>query len=49
MENKEYLKLCGVLGLLTVLSVLFVPGLSESLESRMLTFLGNNARAEQPY
>ena len=45
MDNKKYLKLCGVLGVLTVLSILFIPGFSDALEAGVLGFLLVNARA----
>ena len=45
MDNRKDLKLCGVLGILTVLSILFIPGFSDALETGMLVFLMVNARA----
>ena len=45
MENRKYLKLCGVLGVITVLSILLIPGFSDALETGMLLFLMVNARA----
>jgi|TARA_B100001250_G_scaffold94065_1_gene78433 hypothetical protein len=45
MENKKYLKLLGVLGLVTVLSILLIPGFSDAIETAMLVFLMVNARA----
>jgi len=45
MDNKKYLKLCGVVAVATVLSILFIPGLSEIIENELLVFLMTNARA----
>ena len=32
MDKNNYLKLCGVVAVVTVLSILFIPGLSEFIE-----------------
>ena len=45
MDNRKYLKLCGILAGVTILSILFIPGFSDALESAMLVFLMVNARA----
>ena len=49
MKTKNYLVLCAAAGIATSISILFVPSLSDSVETRMLSWLGNNARAERPY
>ncbi len=49
MKTKNYLMLCAALAIATSMSILFVPGLSDSVETRMLSWLGNNARDERPY
>ena len=43
METKKYLKLCAAIALMTVMGVLLIPGLSESIETGMLIWLGSNA------
>ncbi len=43
MKLKTYLLLLLSLSLLVSLSILFVPGLAESIESWMLGFLARNA------
>ena len=45
MDKNNYLKLCGVVAEVTVLSILFIPGLSEFIENELLVFLMTNARA----
>jgi len=45
MDNRKYLKLCGILTIVTILSILVIPGFSDALESAMLVFLMVNARA----
>ena len=49
MKTKNYLILCAAVALATSMSILFMPGLSDTVETRMLSWRGNNARAEQPY
>ena len=49
MKTKNYLMLCAAVAIATSMSILFVPGLSASVETSMLSWLGNNARAERPY
>jgi hypothetical protein len=44
MKTKNYLILCAALVLLVPLTILFTPGLSDSMETRMLTYLMTNAR-----
>lgn len=43
MNNSTYLKLCGGIGLLWVLGLLFVPPFAQLIESLMLLFLSTNA------
>ncbi|MEX0965298.1 MAG: hypothetical protein WDZ52_14805 [Pseudohongiellaceae bacterium] len=43
MKLKPYVMLLLVLSLLVSLSILFVPGLGESIEVWMLGFLSRNA------
>lgn len=45
MKLKYYLVLLFVISLMVLLSILFVPGLAESIESWMLGFLARNAAA----
>ena len=41
----RYLKLCGILSAVIVVSLLFIPGLADAIETAMLGFLMVNARA----
>ena len=43
MSNKTYLAVCIVVTFLVAGSILFVPGLSESIEQHLLIFLSRNA------
>jgi hypothetical protein len=43
MSLKHYLVLLAVLYTLTVLAILFVPGLPECIETWLLGFLARNA------
>ncbi|GIT21062.1 MAG: hypothetical protein CM1200mP40_07440 [Gammaproteobacteria bacterium] len=45
LKLKEYLLLCLAVAIVTATIVLFVPGLSDTIESRMLTFLTTITRA----
>lgn len=45
MKLKYYLAVLVSISLLVSLSILFVPGLAESIESWMLGFLARNAAA----
>ena len=49
MKTKNYLMLCAAVMLATSMSILLIPGLSDTVETRMLSWLGNNARAERNY
>ena len=44
MKAKNYLILCGCVTVVVALTILYVPGLSDTIETRMLTFLSTNAR-----
>lgn len=44
MKAKNYLILCAAIAVLTSLTILFVPGVSDTIERRGLTFLSTNAR-----
>jgi len=44
MKAKNYLILCAAVAVVTSLSILFIPGVSESIEREGLTFLSTNAR-----
>jgi len=43
MTLKNYLILCGVGSIATILSILFVPGIADAFESILLLFLMTNA------
>ena len=43
MKLKPYLVLLCLVSLVVCLSILFVPGLAESIEAWMLGFLASNA------
>jgi hypothetical protein len=45
MKAKQYAILCVAVAVVTVAIILFVPGLSDTIEGRLLTFLSTNARA----
>ena len=45
MTMRNYLILCAAVAVVTSLSVLFVPGLSEAIETALLGFLASNASA----
>ena len=44
MSLKSYLILCVVVAAVVSLAVLYVPGLGDEIEQRLLTFLATNAR-----
>lgn len=44
MSWSNYIVTCLIVAALTAVVILFVPGVAESLESELLTFLGTNAR-----
>lgn len=41
---KNYLILCAVIAAAVALGVLYVPGLSDTIEQALLMFLATNAR-----
>ncbi len=43
MAMRNYLILCAAVTVLTCLAVLFIPGLSEAIETALLGFLASNA------
>lgn len=43
MKAKNYIILCLVISLVVSLSILYMPGLAEGIESWMLPFLARNA------
>ena len=44
MKNKNYLILCATITVVIVVILLFVPGVSDTVERLMLGFLSTNAR-----
>jgi hypothetical protein len=44
MKGKNYLILCVAVSIIVASTILFVPGVSDSFETRLLTFLSTNAR-----
>lgn len=44
MKVKNYLLLCIVVAVAVALTVLYVPGVAESIEYQLLRFLSTNAR-----
>ncbi|MEM7017687.1 MAG: hypothetical protein AAF512_10180 [Pseudomonadota bacterium] len=43
MKTKNYLVLCAVITVVLVVGLLFVPGLSDTVEAVTLGFLSTNA------
>ena len=43
MTLKNYLILCGTGSIVTILSILFVPGIADAFETILLLFLMTNA------
>ena len=43
MKTSKYLILCAAVTVVTALTILFVPGVSDTIESELLTFLSTNA------
>jgi hypothetical protein len=43
MKTKNYLILCAAVTIVTALTILFVPGVSDTIERELLTFLSTNA------
>ena len=44
MKMTNYLFLCVVIAVAVAVTVLYVPGVAENIETRLLTFLSTNAR-----
>jgi hypothetical protein len=44
MNMKYYLILCLLVSAAVALSILFIPGVAEVIEIKVLTFLSTNAR-----
>ncbi len=44
MKAKNYLLLCVAVSAVVALTILFVPGVAETIEIKLLTFLSTNAR-----
>lgn len=44
MKTKNYLIVCVAVSLVVSLTILFVPGVSETVETELLTFLATYAR-----
>lgn len=44
MKTRNYLILCMAVAVVTTLTILFVPGVSDTIETEMLTYLSTNAR-----
>ncbi|MDG2076119.1 MAG: hypothetical protein P8J24_06160 [Arenicellales bacterium] len=44
MKTKTYLALCAIASMLWVITLLAVPGLSDTVEQYVLFFLSTNAR-----
>jgi hypothetical protein len=44
MRAKNYLLLCLAVAVVVASTILFVPGVAEAIETRLLIFLSTNAR-----
>ncbi|NKB33024.1 MAG: hypothetical protein GKR91_08005 [Pseudomonadales bacterium] len=44
MNNKKYLILCAVVAVVTAVSILLIPGFSDTVETGLLVFLMTNAQ-----
>jgi hypothetical protein len=44
VKTKNYLMLCAAISVVLVVGLLYVPGLSDTVEQYMLFFLSTNAR-----
>ena len=44
MKARNYLMLCGAVTVAVAVTVLFVPGVADAIEVKLLTFLSTNAR-----
>lgn len=44
MKAKNYIMVCVAVSVVVSLTILFVPGVSQTIERELLTFLATNAR-----
>ena len=44
MKTANYLFLCVIIAVAVAVTVLYAPGVAETIESRLLAFLSTNAR-----
>ena len=44
MKAKNYIMVCVAVAVVVSLTILFVPGVSQTIERELLTFLATNAR-----
>lgn len=44
MNTRNYLILCVAVSVVVALTILYVPGVSDTFEGRLLNFLSTNAR-----
>jgi hypothetical protein len=44
MKSRNYLLLCVAVAVTVASTILFVPGVAEAIETRLLIFLSTNAR-----
>lgn len=44
MKAKNYIMVCVAVSVVVSLTILFVPGVSQTIEQELLTFLATNAR-----
>ena len=44
MSTKNYLILCSVVTVVLVVGLLYIPGVSDTVEQQLLRFLSTNAR-----
>jgi len=44
MRSKNYLILCVIVAVIVALTILYGPGVAETIEGRLLGFLSTNAR-----
>lgn len=44
MKAKSYIMVCVAVSVVVSLTILFVPGVSQTIERELLTFLATNAR-----
>lgn len=44
MKARNYIMVCVAVSVVVSLTILFVPGVSQTIERELLTFLATNAR-----